>query len=144
MLGLVLADNLLLLYVFWELTGLCSFFLISSDRSKGEAGLRAASHALLVTAAGGLSMLIGLLYLIAQDGHRQPHGNARSRSRANGADRCSGADATRGADQERPGADTLLAAWGHGGADPGVGLPPFGDDGQSGHHPAAVLLPSAR
>lgn len=68
MLGLVLADNLLLLYVFWELTGLCSFFLISSDRSKGEAGLRAASHALLVTAAGGLSMLIGLLYLIAQGG----------------------------------------------------------------------------
>jgi multicomponent K+:H+ antiporter subunit A len=64
MLGLVLADNLLLLYVFWELTGLCSFFLISSDRSKGEAGLRAASHALLVTVAGGLSMLVGLLYLI--------------------------------------------------------------------------------
>ncbi len=66
MLGLILADNLLLLYVFWELTGLCSFFLISSDRSKGQAGLRAASHALLVTVAGGLSMLVGLLYLIAQ------------------------------------------------------------------------------
>ena len=60
--------NLLLLYVFWELTGLCSFFLISSDRSKGEAGLRAASHALLVTVAGGLSMLVALLYLIAQTG----------------------------------------------------------------------------
>ena len=68
MLGLVLADNLLLLYVFWELTGLCSFFLISSDRSKGEAGLRAASHALLVTVAGGLSMLVGLLYLIGETG----------------------------------------------------------------------------
>jgi multicomponent K+:H+ antiporter subunit A len=68
MLGLLLADNLLLLYVFWELTGLCSFFLISSDRSKGEAGLRAANHALLVTVAGGLSMLVGLLHLIAQTG----------------------------------------------------------------------------
>ncbi len=68
MLGLILADNLLLLYVFWELTGLCSFFLISSDRSKGELGLRAASQALLITAAGGLSMLIGMLYLIAQTG----------------------------------------------------------------------------
>jgi len=68
MLGLVLADNLLLLYVFWELTGLCSFFLISSGRSKGQAGLRAASQALLVTVAGGLSMLIGVVYLIAQTG----------------------------------------------------------------------------
>ena len=68
MLGLVLADNVLLLYVFWELTGLCSFFLIKSDKSKGEAGLRAASQALLVTVAGGLSMLIGMLYLIARSG----------------------------------------------------------------------------
>ena len=68
MLGLVLADNLLLLYVFWELTGICSYFLISSDRAKGEAGLRAASHALLITVAGGLSMLVGMLYLIAESG----------------------------------------------------------------------------
>ncbi len=63
MLGLVLADNLLQLYILWELTGICSFFLISSDRSKAAAGLRAASHALLVTVAGGLSMLAGFLYL---------------------------------------------------------------------------------
>jgi multicomponent K+:H+ antiporter subunit A len=68
MLGLVLADNLLLLYVFWELTGLCSFFLIKSDRSKGEAGLRAATQAFLVTVAGGLSMLVAFLYLIDQTG----------------------------------------------------------------------------
>jgi NADH:ubiquinone oxidoreductase subunit 5 (subunit L)/multisubunit Na+/H+ antiporter MnhA subunit/multisubunit Na+/H+ antiporter MnhB subunit len=68
MLGLVLADNVLLLYVFWELTGLCSFFLIKSDKSKGDSGLRAASQALLVTVAGGLSMLIGMLYLIARSG----------------------------------------------------------------------------
>ena len=63
MLGLVLADNLFLLYVFWELTGVCSFFLISSDRSKGEAGLRAAGQALLITVAGGLSLLIAAVYL---------------------------------------------------------------------------------
>lgn len=63
MLGLVLADNLFLLYVFWELTGVCSFFLISSDRSKGEAGLRAAGQALLVTVAGGLSLLVAAVYL---------------------------------------------------------------------------------
>ena len=68
MLGLVLADNLLLLYVFWELTGLYSYFLISSDRTKGEAGLRAATHALLITVAGGLSMLVAVLYLLSESG----------------------------------------------------------------------------
>ncbi len=68
MLGLVLADNLYLLYVFWELTGVCSFFLISSDRSKGEKGLRAASQALLVTVAGGLSLLVAAVYLTAVTG----------------------------------------------------------------------------
>ncbi|GAG40707.1 unnamed protein product, partial [marine sediment metagenome] len=34
MLGLVLSDDLLLLFVFWELTGLCSFFLITTDADK--------------------------------------------------------------------------------------------------------------
>lgn len=68
MLGLILADNLLLLYVFWELTGLCSFFLISSDLSKGDKGLRAARDALLVTVAGGLFLLVGLLLLVERTG----------------------------------------------------------------------------
>lgn len=68
MLGLVLADNLFLLYVFWELTGICSFFLISSDRSKGAAGLRAAGQALLITVAGGLPLLVAVVYLAATTG----------------------------------------------------------------------------
>ena len=68
MLGLVLTDNLFLLYVFWELTGICSFFLISSNRSKGAAGLRAAAQALMVTVAGGLPLLIAIVYLVSTTG----------------------------------------------------------------------------
>jgi len=62
MLGLVLADNLLLLYVFWELTSLSSYFLIGFDHKRAEARA-AALQALLVTAAGGLALLAGVILL---------------------------------------------------------------------------------
>lgn len=62
MLGVVTADHLLVLYGFWELTTITSFLLIGNDHEKPEA--RAASvQALLVTGAGGLSMLGGFLLL---------------------------------------------------------------------------------
>lgn len=63
MLGLVLADELILLFVFWELTGVCSFFLIGTDADKREDAFGAAKRALMVTAGGALPMLVGLLYL---------------------------------------------------------------------------------
>lgn len=53
MLGLVLADDVVLAVVFWELTSVASFLLIGG---KGEGG-RGATHALLVTAVGGLALL---------------------------------------------------------------------------------------
>lgn len=62
MLGLVLADNLITMFVFWELTGLTSYLLIGLDHERKEAR-DAALQALLVTGAGGLSLLIGLLLL---------------------------------------------------------------------------------
>ena len=62
MLGLVLADGLLLLYVFWELTSVTSFLLIGFDDEQ-DASRRAAVQALLVTTLGGLVMLVGLLLL---------------------------------------------------------------------------------
>jgi multicomponent Na+:H+ antiporter subunit A len=62
MLGLVLADNLLLLYVFWELTSLSSYFLIGFDHQRAAARA-AALQALLVTGAGGLALLAGVLLL---------------------------------------------------------------------------------
>src|SRR5690606_11617538 len=58
----VLASNLLLLYVFWELTSLSSYFLIGCDHERAEARA-AALQALLVTAAGGLALLAGFLLL---------------------------------------------------------------------------------
>lgn len=61
MLGLVLADNLLVLYVFWELTTVCSFLLIGHDDT--PAAHRAALRALFVTTGFGLFMLLGFVLL---------------------------------------------------------------------------------
>ena len=60
MLGVVLADNLFLLYVFWELTSVTSYLLIGFEDEKGSARA-AALQAILITAAGGLAMLGGFV-----------------------------------------------------------------------------------
>ncbi|QSF59569.1 Na+/H+ antiporter subunit A [Nocardioides sp. zg-1228] len=60
MLGLVLADDLLLLYVFWELTTVFSFLLIGHDSAR-RASRRAAIQALVVTTLGGLVLLVGAI-----------------------------------------------------------------------------------
>ncbi len=62
MLGLVLADDLITLFVFWELTTVTSFLLIGFDHDNDRAR-RNAWQALLVTAIGGLALLAGLLIL---------------------------------------------------------------------------------
>ena len=67
MLGLVLSDDLLLLYVFWELTSVTSWLLIGFD-DESEESRRAAQQALLVTTLGGLVMLLGLLLLAQEAG----------------------------------------------------------------------------
>ncbi|MCC7497047.1 MAG: DUF4040 domain-containing protein [Bryobacterales bacterium] len=56
MLGLVLADNLFLLFVFWELTGFTSFLLIGFEHERPEARASAV-QALIVTGLGGLGLL---------------------------------------------------------------------------------------
>ena len=63
MLGLILADNLFVLFTFWELTGLCSFFLINTDADKRDDTFAAAQQALVVTVGGALPMLLGFIYL---------------------------------------------------------------------------------
>ena len=67
MLGLVLADNLLTLFIFWELTSITSYLLIgfNSDQPESRAS---ALQALLVTGGGGLVLLPGLLLLGAAGG----------------------------------------------------------------------------
>jgi NADH-quinone oxidoreductase subunit L len=62
MLGLVLADNLLTLYIFWELVGVCSFLLIGFWYQKPEAKA-AAKKAFIVTRIGDVGLLIALLLL---------------------------------------------------------------------------------
>jgi multicomponent K+:H+ antiporter subunit A len=62
MLGVVLAENLLLMLMFWELTSLSSFLLIGfwSHRSDARQGAR---MALAVTGGGGLALLAGILLI---------------------------------------------------------------------------------
>ncbi len=62
MLGLVLADNLITLFIYWELTSITSFLLIGFDHTR-EASRRAALQALLVTGGGGLSLLAGFVLI---------------------------------------------------------------------------------
>lgn len=62
MLGVVLADDAIALFVFWELTSVSSYLLIGFDHEKAEAR-KAALQALFVTGGGGLALLAGLLLL---------------------------------------------------------------------------------
>jgi multicomponent Na+:H+ antiporter subunit A len=67
MLGLVLSDDLLVLYVFWELTTVFSYLLIGHDPTR-RASRTAAMQALIVTTFGGLAMLVGILVLGVEAG----------------------------------------------------------------------------
>ncbi|TVX97104.1 NADH-quinone oxidoreductase subunit L [Cohnella terricola] len=62
MLGLVLSDNLLTFYIFWELVGVCSFLLVGFWFQKPEAKA-AAKKAFIVTRIGDLGLLIAILLL---------------------------------------------------------------------------------
>ena len=62
MLGLVLSDNLLILYVFWELTSITSYLLIGWTDEDQEARY-AALQALMITSGGGLAMLGGFVLI---------------------------------------------------------------------------------
>ncbi|NBN90554.1 MAG: DUF4040 domain-containing protein [Actinobacteria bacterium] len=59
MTGLVLAADLFTMFVFWELTSICSFLLIGLN-DKSESARRSAVRALLTTGAGGLCLLGGV------------------------------------------------------------------------------------
>ena len=56
MLGVALSDNLLMLFVFWELTGFTSFLLIGFDYDRADARA-SAMQALIVTGTGGMGLL---------------------------------------------------------------------------------------
>lgn len=62
MLAMVLAGNLISLFIGWELTSVVSFLLIGFNR-ESAAARRGALQALIVTGGGGLALLIGLMLL---------------------------------------------------------------------------------
>ena len=63
MLGLVLSDNVLSLFVFWELTSVFSYLLIGFNHDD-PLNRKKALKALLVTGGGGLALLAGLVLLV--------------------------------------------------------------------------------
>lgn len=67
MLGVVFSDNLLVLYVFWELTSISSFLLIAFwyYRKKSRYG---AQKSMLITVSGGIAMLAGFIMLHTMTG----------------------------------------------------------------------------
>ncbi len=67
MVGLVLTSNLFLMFLFWEITALCSYALISfyNDDPKAVAG---GMKALIITQVGGLGLLLGAALLYAYSG----------------------------------------------------------------------------
>ncbi len=67
MLTLVMADNLLLLYIAWELVGICSYLLIGFFYDRRSAA-EAAKKAFITTRVGDVGLLIGILLLFVQTG----------------------------------------------------------------------------
>jgi NADH-quinone oxidoreductase subunit L len=69
--GLVLSDNLLEFFLFWELVGLCSYFLIGFHYER-PAAASAAKEAFLVTRVGDVMFLLGIFLFFAVYGSKGP------------------------------------------------------------------------
>lgn len=67
MFGLVISDNILLMYVFWEITSILSFLLVGYYGERASSR-RSAGQALMVTTLGGLAMLVGIILMGTQTG----------------------------------------------------------------------------
>lgn len=68
MLGLVMSDNGISLFIFWELTSISSFFLIGFHQ-EDPAARKSALVALAVTGMGGMALLAGIIWLGQATGH---------------------------------------------------------------------------
>ncbi len=62
MIGMVFSDNLIIMFMFWEITSVASFFLIGFDHHR-EKSRQAALQALLITGFGGLSLLFAVILI---------------------------------------------------------------------------------
>ncbi len=132
MLGIVLSEHLILLLIFWELTSISSFLLISYWRHREDAR-QGARMALAITGGGGLAMLAGFLLLGEIVGSYELSvilalGRCDPRAPLVCAD--AGADPARRVHQVGTVSVPFLAATRHGGADPGQRLSALGHHGQ--------------
>ena len=143
MLGLVWADNLILLVIFWELTGILSYLLIAHRTGKRSSRM-AASQALMVTTAGGLVMLIGVVMLGVTAGTftlSEILANPPSGPLITTVDR---ADDRRRDQQVGDHPVPVLAARRDGRAHPGQRVPARRDHGQGRHLPVRPAGPGVR
>ncbi len=65
MLGTVLMDNYLLMFIFWEIMGLCSYLLIGYWYHKDSAAI-AAKKAFLTTRLGDILLMVGIILLLIE------------------------------------------------------------------------------
>lgn len=63
MLGTVFSDDLIVMFIFWEMTSLTSFMLIGFDADKKSEARASALQSLLVTGSGGLVLFAGILLI---------------------------------------------------------------------------------
>ena len=143
MTGLVLADNFILLYAFWEGVGLCSYLLIGFWFAR-PAAAAAARKAFLVTRLGDIGMFLGILMLWHHCGHDVNYSNVFARSRhARGIrrrpDHGVSAALRRGGGQVGPVSAARLAAGCDGRAVAGQRPDPRRDDGDGRRIPGGPL-----
>ncbi|MRR30286.1 NADH-quinone oxidoreductase subunit L, partial [bacterium] len=67
MVGLVLTSNIMLMFLFWEITALCSYALIAFHNDDPKA-VKGGIKALIITSIGGVGLLLGALILYAYTG----------------------------------------------------------------------------
>ena len=67
MLGIVISNNTILMYIFWELTSVSSFLLISYWYSNANSQL-GAIQSFMITVFGGLALLTGFIMLYIMTG----------------------------------------------------------------------------
>jgi len=67
MIGLVMADNFLQLFIFWEIVGFCSFSLVGFWYKKHKA-VKAATQVFLMTRIGDVSLLVAIILLYVSSG----------------------------------------------------------------------------
>ena len=142
MVGLVLADDLLVLYTCWELTRVTSYLLIGNEHANARPGPRP-SRRCWSPGAGGLAMLIGIVAIGQAAGTFQLSAILESPP--------SGPTVTAGLVLVLLGATTKSAQYpfhpgfrGHGGAGAGQRLPALGHDGEGRHLPRGPAGPRLR